>query len=286
MLLIGFGLGGLAFGLSLTRNASVPLFVDLGLAAFGALLMTLYVLRMRRIANPVLDLGLLRLKSMQVSVFGGFMFRTAIGAMPFLMPLMFQLGFGMSPLHSGFLVITTSIGVLLVKPFAPYLLRKMGFRNLLLINGPLVSVTIAMLALLTPQTALPIVVALLIFNGFVRSLQFTTLSAITFADVSAAKMSHATSLLAVSSQLSISTGVAIGAMAVELAMQWHGHTAPMASDFPPAFIAIGFVTALAFFVCLRLPHDAGAEIANRSKPVAKTSVEAEKPPDEPRRKAS
>jgi EmrB/QacA subfamily drug resistance transporter len=285
MLLIGFGLGGLAFGLSLTRNASVPLFVDFGLAAIGAVLMALYVLRLRRIDNPVLDLGLLRLRSVQVSVFGGFLFRTAIGAMPFLMPLLFQLGFGMSPLHAGFLVITTSIGVLLVKPWAPYLLRTFGFRRLLLLNGPLVSVTIAMLALLTPQTSLMLVVALLIFNGFIRSLQFTTLSAITFADVSPAKMSHATSLLAVSSQLSISTGVAIGAMAVELAMHHHGHATPTATDFWPAFIAIAVVTALAFFVCLRLPHDAGAEIANRAP--AKPQASVEKPTeDQPRRKAS
>jgi EmrB/QacA subfamily drug resistance transporter len=285
MLLIGFGLGGLAFGLSLTRNASVPLFVDLGLAAAGAVLMTFYVLRLRRIDNPVLDLKLLRLRSVQVSVFGGFMFRTAIGAMPFLMPLLFQLGFGMSPLQSGFLVITTSIGVLLVKPWAPFLLRTFGFRRLLLLNGPLVSVTIAMLALLTPQTSLVLVVALLIFNGFIRSLQFTTLSAITFADVTPAKMSHATSLLAVSSQLSISTGVAIGAMAVELAMQHHGHTRPVADDFWPAFLAIGFVTALAYFVCLRLPHDAGAEIANRkaAQPPAMAENATE---EEPRRKAS
>jgi MFS family permease len=160
-------------------------------------------------------------------------------------------------------VISTSIGVLLVKPFAPTLLRAFGFRNLFLINGPLVSLTFAAFALFSKETALWLMVPLLIFNGFIRSLQFTTFSAITFADVSAAKMSHATSLLAVSSQLAISTGVAIGALAVELAMQWHGHTSPTAADFPYAFITIALVTASSFFVCLRLPADAGSEIANR-----------------------
>lgn len=283
MLLIGFGLGGLAFGLSLTRNASVPASIDLGLIAAGAVLMTLYVLRLRRVENPVLDLTLLKLRSVQVSVFGGFMFRTAIGALPFLLPLLFQLGFGMTPLHSGFLVISTSIGVLLVKPWAPFLLRTFGFRRLLLTNGPFVSLMIALLALLTPETPLFLIVPLLIINGFNRSLQFTTLSAITFADVSAGKMSHATSLLAVSSQLSISTGVAIGALAVEVAMQWHGHTRPGPADFPLAFLCIAGVTALAFFVCLRLPADAGSEIANRNK-VAKAEPQAEAQQEEPRRK--
>lgn len=285
MLLIGFGLGGAAFGLSLTRNASVPLFVDLALFGAGAMLMTLYVLRLRRVTNPVLDLKLLQLRSVEVSVFGGFMFRIVIGALPFLLPLMFQLGFGMTPLQSGFLLITTTIGVLLVKPWAPYLLRKLGFRRMLLVNGPLVSLTVALFALLAPETSLLLVVPLMIVSGFLRSLQFTTLSAITFADVTPAKMSHATSLLAVSSQLSISTGVAIGAMAVELTMQWHGHMQPTAADFPPAFIAIAIVTACAFFVCLRLPADAGSEIANRAV-AAKPEATAQKADDEPHRKAS
>ena len=284
MLLIGFGLGGAAFGLSLTRNASVPPAVDLALFGVGAALMILYVLRLKRVTNPVLDLTLLRLRSVQVSVFGGFMFRVVIGAMPFLLPLLFQLGFGMTPLQSGLLVITTTVGVLAVKPWAPYLLRALGFRKLLLANGPLVSLTVALFALLTPETSLFVAVPLMIVSGFLRSLQFTTLSAITFADVSSTKMSHATSLLAVSSQLSISTGVAIGAMAVELAMQWHGHAKPTATDFPPAFIAIAIVTALAFFVCLRLPADAGSEIANRA-PAAKPEPEVTEE-EEPRRKAS
>jgi hypothetical protein len=156
----------------------------------------------------------------------------------------------------------------------------------LLANGPLVSLTVALFALLTPETSLFVAVPLMIVSGFLRSLQFTTLSAITFADVSAAKMSHATSLLAVSSQLSISTGVAIGALAVELAMQWHGHANPTAADFPPAFIAVAAVTALAFFVCLRLPPDAGSEIANRA-PASEPEAEAtEARQEEPRGKAS
>ena len=264
MVLIGFGLGGMAFGLSLTRNASVPIAVDVVLAVTGAILMTLYVIRLKRVAYPVLDLGLLRQRSVQVGVFGGYLFRVSLGALPFLLPLLFQLGFGLTPLQSGFLVISTSIGVLLVKPIAPNLLRRFGFRTMLLVNGPIVSITFAMIAFFNPMTSFLLIVPFLIFNGFVRSLQFTTFSAITFADITPPKMSHATSLLAVSSQLSISTGVAIGALVVELAMQMHGHTTPAAEDFPLAFVVIGAITATSFFVCLRLPRDAGAEIANRA----------------------
>src|SRR4029079_14699509 len=110
-------------------------------------------------------------------------------------------------------------------------------------------------------------------------------SAITFADVSAAKMSHATSLLAVSSQLSISTGVAISALAVEFAMQLHGHAKPAATDFPLAFVSIAAFTALAFFVCLRLPANAGSEMANRAT-AAKMAEPAEAQQEEPRRKSA
>lgn len=270
MLLIGLGLGGMAFGLSLTRNASVPIAVDLVLAATGAILMTLYVIRLKYVADPVLDLRLLRERSVQVGIFSGLLLRVSLGALPFLLPLMFQLGFGMTPLHAGFLVITTSIGVLLVKPIAPNLLRRFGFRNTLLINGPLVSATFAMIGLLNPGTSLFIIVPFLMFNGFIRSMQFTTLTAITFADVAQPKMSHATSLLAVSTQLSISIGVAVSALVVELAMQMHGHQTPKAEDFPFAFLAIAGITLLSFLVSFRLPADAGAEIANRV-PAASTA---------------
>lgn len=275
MLLIGLGLGGLAFGFSLMRNASVPLSIDLMLAATGAVLMTVYVMRSRRIDNPVLDLNLLKLRSMEVSIFGGFLFRVSLGAIPFLLPLLFQLGFGMTPLQSGFLTISSAIGVLLVKPFAPYLLRVFGFRNLLLINGPLVSLTFAGLGLLTKETSIALIVGFMMVSGFLRSMQFTTFSAITFADVTPQKMSHATSLLAVSAQLSTSFGVAIGAMAVEAAMHFNGRTAPAAADFPPAFIAIALITFASFFLCLRLPADAGSEIANRSPSPAKPAETAD-----------
>jgi MFS family permease len=275
MLLIGLGLGGLAFGFSLIRNASVPLSIDLMLAATGAVLMTIYVMRSRRIDNPVLDLKLLQLRSMEVSIFGGFLFRVSLGAIPFLLPLLFQLGFGMTPLQSGFLTISSAIGVLLVKPFAPYLLRVFGFRNLLLINGPLVSLTFAGLGLFTKETSIALIVGFMMVSGFLRSMQFTTFSAITFADVTPQKMSHATSLLAVSAQLSTSFGVAIGAMAVEAAMHFNGRTAPAAADFPPAFIAIALITFASFFLCLRLPADAGSEIANRSPSPAKPAETAD-----------
>jgi hypothetical protein len=282
MLLIGLGLGGLAFGFSLMRNASVPLSIDLTLALVGAILMTLYVWRSRRIDNPVLDLGLLRLRSVEVGIFAGFLFRVSLGAIPFLLPLLFQLGFGMTPLQSGFLTISSAVGVLLVKPFAPYLLRTFGFRNLLLLNGPLVSITFAGLAFLSRDTPIVFIIGFLMFSGFLRSMQFTTFSAITFADVTPTKMSHATSLLAVSAQLSTSVGVAIGAMAVEMAMHYNGRTAPSAADFPPAFIAIGVITFMSFFMCLRLPADAGSEIANR---IPATPVETSEAAND-RRKAS
>lgn len=282
MLLIGLGLGGLAFGFSLMRNASVPLSIDLTLALVGAILMTLYIWRSRRIDNPVLDLGLLRLRSVEVGIFAGFLFRVSLGAIPFLLPLLFQLGFGMTPLQSGFLTISSAVGVLLVKPFAPYLLRTFGFRNLLLLNGPLVSITFAGLAFLSRDTPIVFIIGFLMFSGFLRSMQFTTFSAITFADVTPTKMSHATSLLAVSAQLSTSVGVAIGAMAVEMAMHYNGRTAPSAADFPPAFIAIGVITFMSFFMCLRLPADAGSEIANR---IPATPVETSEAAND-RRKAS
>ncbi len=281
--LAGLGIGGIAFGLSLMRTSFLPLPLDAALVAAGVAMMTLYTLHARRIDNPVIDFRLLRLKSFQVAIFGGFLFRVSLGAIPFLLPLLFQLGFGMSPLQSGLLMVSTTIGVLAVKPMTPFLLKRLGFRKLLLINGPLVSFSFALMGLLTQSTPILVIAAFLIVNGFLRSLQFTAFSALGFADIEPDRMSQSTSFSSVVIQLSSSFGVALGAMSVEAAMAWHGHATATAADFPPAFVAIFIVTLTSVFICMTLPANAGEALANRapSVPVAPPANDA--PTDKPRK---
>ena len=112
---------------------------------------------------------------------------------------------------------------------------------------------------------------LLLVGGFFRSLQFTSINTIAYAEIEPPRVSRATSLVSVGQQLSISAGVAVGALAVELAQHWHGDGTLQAADFPPAFLVVAVISALSVFIFLQLPPDAGAEMANRLPAPTETS---------------
>jgi hypothetical protein len=136
--------------------------------------------------------------------------------------------------------------------------------SVLVVNALVSAAFVAACATFTPGVPFAWIVGILIIGGFFRSLEFTSLNTIAYADVDNRRMSRATSLVAVAQQVSISVGVAIGALAVDLTLWAHGHTTITAADFQPAFIVIAVISACAFFVFVRLPHDAGAELARRT----------------------
>ena len=164
----------------------------------------LYVVHARRVDRPLLDLRLFAFETFSAGVAGGVLFRMGVGASAFLMPLMLQIGFGLDALTSGLVTFTGAIGALIMKSLAPGLLRRFGFRQILIWNGLLASASLAATALFTPETPHLIISAALLMFGLVRSLQFTSLNAITYADVPADKTAAATSLASVSQQVSLS----------------------------------------------------------------------------------
>jgi MFS family permease len=229
--------------------------------------MTAYVLHARRVAAPVLDFTLVRLPTFRANVIGGSLFRMGIGALSFLLPLMLQLGFHLSPLQSGLITFTAAVGAFSMKAFAGRIIRRFGFRRLLIYNALISAAFTAACAGFTPDTPFAVMIAVLLIGGFFRSLQFTAANTIAYADVEPQRMSRATSLVSVAQQLSISAGVAIGALAVEMTMRWRGEPAITAADFQPAFLLIGAIAASSVFIFLTLPPDAGAQLANR-EPIA------------------
>jgi predicted MFS family arabinose efflux permease len=146
----------------------------------------------------------------------------------------------------------------------PVILRRYGFRNALTVNALISAVLVATCATFTPGVSFAWIVGVLIVGGFFRSLEFTSLNTIAYADVEQSRMSRATSLVSVAQQLSISVGVAIGALAVDLTLWARGHSTITAADFQPAYIAIAVIAGSAFFVFLQMPADAGAELARRT----------------------
>jgi len=263
LVLAGIGLAGIAFGLSVAGLGLLPWPIVTGLIAVGAISMTLYLLHARRTTSPVLDFSLMRLTTLRASMIGGFLFRLGIGALPFLLPLLMQIGFGLTPFQSGLVTFASSAGAMGMKPLAARIIRTFGFRNIMTINALISSVFLAACALFTPATPLLLIMIILLVGGFFRSLQFTAINTVAYAEVQSAQMSRATTLVSVGQQLAISAGVAIGAFSVETTMAWRHTTTLSADDFAPAFIVVAVMAALSAYFFWRMPDDAGSEISGR-----------------------
>jgi len=263
LVLIGFGVGGLAFGMTVTGIKLVPASVVIGLVAGGAAATFAYVVRARGMAAPVIDLTLFRLATFRAGVVGGFIFRIGAGALPFLLPLLMQLGFGMTPFQSGLVTLSSAVGAMMMKWAVPRILRRVGFRNVLTWNALVAAVMLAACAAFTLSTPVPVMIAVLLAGGFFRSLQFTSVNVIAYAEVEPARMSRATSLVAVAQQLSQSVGVALGALALETVLRFKEQNVLAAEDFPPAFLLVGLVSASSIPLFAKMPPDAGAELADR-----------------------
>jgi EmrB/QacA subfamily drug resistance transporter len=268
-LLSAVGLVGLVFGFETIGRGIVPWSTTLLLLALGAIGVGLYVLHATRTLYPVIDLALLGIPTFRASVLGGLVFRIAIGATPFLLPLMFQAGFGLSAFDSGLLTFAAAAGAMLMKLTAAPTLKLFGFKRVLTVNAVISAVFIAASALFTPTTPRLLILAVLLVGGFFRSLQFTSINTLGYADIERAQMSRATSFASMMQQLSLSIGVGTGALLLHLTVAARGGAELSAHDFWPAFLAIGCIAALSALVYLPLPAEAGAEVSGRRPLVAK-----------------
>jgi EmrB/QacA subfamily drug resistance transporter len=271
MVLVGLGIAGIAFGLSILGLNFLPWTLVVSLIIGGAIFTAAYLVHARHVAVPALDLTLFRLPTFRASVLGGFVFRLGIGALPFLLPLMLQVGFGMTPFQSGLITFASAVGAMGMKMAAATVLKRFGFRTILVFNALVSAAFLAACATFTQTTPVAAMLALLLVGGFFRSLQFTSINTIAYAEVENARVSRATALVSVGQQLSISAGVALGALAVELNVQFRGGGTLQAADFPPAFLVVAAISALSVPIFARLPADAGAELADRVPTPTETS---------------
>jgi len=262
-MLSGLGIGGLAFGLSVMGLDFLPIWVVAALLGVGAASAAAYVLYARRRAAPILDLNLFQFSTFRAAIFGGFMFRLGIGALPFLLPLLLQLGFDLTPFQSGLITFTGALGSMFMKAAVASVLKHTGYRPVLLYNSLVSGAFLAACASFVPGMPFAAMVAILLAGGFFRSLQFTAINTIAYAEIEPRLMSRATAIVSVAQQLALSTGVAVGALAVELTMRFKHGTAIGAYDFPPAFIVVGALTAAAALAFVGLAPEAGAELAGR-----------------------
>jgi len=263
LVLAGVGLAGIAFGLSVAGLNLLPWSVVAALVGVGSISMTLYILHARRVGSPVLDFSMLRLPTLRAAIIGGFMFRLGIGALPFLLPLLMQVGFGLSPFQSGLVTFGSAVGAMGMKALAARILRTFGFRNMMTVNAVISAFFLAACALFTSATPLLLILLILVVGGFFRSLEFTAINTVAYAEVEPGQMSRATTLVSVNQQLAVSAGVAVAAFCVESTLWLRHETELTSTAFAPAFLVVSLISAASCYFFWQMPADAGNEISGR-----------------------
>jgi EmrB/QacA subfamily drug resistance transporter len=261
-ILLSTGLVGLVGALDTAGRGLVPQAVTLAFAGGGALSLLAYWAYSRRRADAIIDPGLLRYKAYRTAVVGGMPTRIAIGASPFLLPLMLQLGFGLSPLQSGSLSVATAIGSLSVRAVMQQAIRRIGFRKLLIGATLLNGCFYAGYGLFRPSTSHLLIFVVLLFGGLFNSLCMVTLNTLGYSDMPASLMSRATALSSMAQQVSLSVGVAFAASLVVLTAHLYGGSGAQlaARDFSPAFVVIGGLTFCSLYFFMQLAHNEGDEL--------------------------
>lgn len=262
--LCGISLGSLLFGFEMLGQ-SADLVRALGLIALGSAAGVGYLRHEKRRRDPLLDLSLLKIDSFRLSVVAGSLMRVTQGAQPFLLPLMFQIGFGLSAVRSGQLILATTLGAIVMRSATPGLLRRVGFRRGMVVNGVLSSLGYAVCALFRPDWSFALMFALLFCCGAFMSFQFAAYNTVAYEKVPTERISAASSLYTTLQQLMLSVGICSGALVLKLSMGVGRHAEPHQLDFSIAFIVVSLISLSSTRWHLRFSPDAGHELSGHRR---------------------
>jgi EmrB/QacA subfamily drug resistance transporter len=259
--LIGMAVAGLVFGFEAIGRDVVPGSIILASIAAGALCGGLYLIHARRASDPIIDLSLLRIRTFAASVVGGGLFYLSTTSSVFLLALLLQLGFGFSAFQAGLTTLASAVGSLATRFMFRSLLRPLGFRRLLMCNALLTGAFLIGCGLFRVTTLYVVIVLVLLIGGFSRSLQFTAVQSLAYAEMPPGFLSRATSFLAMAQQLAQSFGVGLVALVVHIGLTWHDRIAIAAQDVALGYFTIGAMALASVMVFYWLPAEAGAELS-------------------------
>ncbi len=259
-ILSSVGMATFVIGIEAVGNHTHGYLYPLILLCTGLICSILYVQHARRHPDPIIDLSLLKIPTFSAAVIGGNMTRLAVGAMPFLLTLLFQVGMGYSPLASGMITFSMAIGSLMMKFIATSVYGRWGFRKVLLINGTLTGLMTITNAFFIENTPVLLMGTLLLIGGFFRSLQFTGVNSLAFADIESEQMSQASSFSATAQQIGISLGMGIATVTLDLSMQLRGADHVSIGDIHVGFWVIGLLSIAAAYWFYKLDPKAGEGI--------------------------
>ncbi len=260
--------GGLAilsvFAELFSHGSGSPLLVSCFLGV-GLVLLGIYAYHAGRTSFPLLDLRLMRVQTFRISVFGGAASRIAVGSLPFLLPSFLQIGAGLSAAQSGLVTFVAPIGAIAMRPFVPALLKRWGFRTILMANGSSAALVFALIAAFRPSYPLWLLSVVLMLAGAAQSLQFSAYNTVAYADIPADRMSAATSLYSTMQQIMLSAGICIAAGTLTILSKLHHNTPANMTDYALGFVVTGAISLFAVPLCATLSPSAGASMSGNHR---------------------
>ncbi len=275
MVLFSSGILLLSYALEVLGEHRLPGGTILQLGAAGLLLLAGYIWHARRVKFPVLSLGLFGVRTFRIAVLGGFVTRLGSGGMPFLLPLLYQVGLGYLPWQAGLLMMPQVFGAMSMKLVNRQVLARFGHRNVLRWNTWLMGLLLASFSLVGPGTPVQVIVILSFLQGFVSSIQFTSMNSLVYADVSDNEASRASSIAITGQHLAVSFGIALGSVTATffLSNVPADNHAAFVSAVHYAFIVLGGMTVASSAVFAGLRPEDGA-IVSRHRSAEEVEGEA------------
>ncbi len=250
LILFGSGIALLSYVLEVFGEHTLSSREILSLLAISIALLAAYGLHATKTPFPLLDLDLFRIRTFRAAVSGSFFTRLGIGGIPFILPLLYQVGLGFTPIQSGLLIMPQAIAAMSLKMTMPSILARFGYRAVLISNTVILGVLILLFATIGVATPLAAIVPLGLCFGFFSSLQFTSMNTLVYADISEPQTSSASSIASTMQQMSMSFGVAMASLATALFIpdRFHSSAPEMIHGIHYAFFVLGGITILSTMV--------------------------------------
>jgi len=266
LILFGSGVALLSYVLEVFGEHTLSTGEILGLLAISILLLTGYGVHASKTAHPMLDLILFRIRTFRASVVGSFVTRLGIGGIPFLFPLLYQVGMGFTPIQSGLMMMPQAIAAMTLKPAMPKILARFGYRAVLISNTLFIGMLILLFATIGRSTPLWIVIIEMLFYGFFTSLQYTCMNTLVYADVTTAQESSASSIASTAQQMAVSFGVATASLVTVffLPAKYFSDSTQFIHGIHRAFFVLGGMTLLSTFVFSELKKGDGDAVSRRA----------------------
>ncbi len=265
LILFGSGIALLSYVLEIFGEHTLSVGEIVGLLTISLALIAGYLLHAKGIAYPLLQLNLFRIRTFSAAVSGSFFTRLGIGGVPFLLPLLYQVGLGFTAIQSGLLIMPQAIAAMSTKFLMPKILARVGFRGVLISNTLILGLLLGLFATIGLRTPVWVIVLQALCYGMFSSLQYTSMNTLTYADISEEQTSNASSIASTMQQMSISFGVASAGLATAFFIPASVHTSPreMIHGIHHALLVLGGFTILSTIIFRKLKSGDGSSVSQQ-----------------------